>query len=134
MPLHRISCSAWTSGHENSHTSEDHQCCGPNTTIALHRTWDSSIPQLSSPGAFWGVVGTIRVALFSISFWFSHFDFFKLRYSSLFSLDSRALCLFLSPVHASISFFPGKLSVTLRLSSVFAQSAFAAETCENSFL
>lgn len=58
-----------------------------------------------APGTFQGVVGTIRVALFTISFWFSLFDFFKLRYSPLFSSDSWAPCLSLSPAHANISFF-----------------------------
>lgn len=93
-----------------------------------------AIASPSSPGAFQGVVGAIRVALFSISFWFPHFDFFKLTYSPLFSLDSQALCLFLSLAHANISFFQESFQFLLRLTSVFAQSVFAAETCKNSFL
>lgn len=81
-----------------------------------------------APGTFQGVVGTIRVALFTISFWFSLWFFLSLDIH-LFSHQIPGLRAFLSLQPTQTFLFSRKAFSSLSLTSVF-----AAETCKNSFL
>lgn len=82
-----------------------------------------------APGTFQGVVGSIRVALFTIAFWFSLFDFFLSLDIHLFSHQIPGLRAFLSLQPTQTFLFSRKAFSSLSLTSVF-----AAETCKNSFL